>query len=70
LDKGADVNARNGHGGTPLMWAAVYGHEEAAQLLLSRGADASLKDNDGNTAADWAVRNKRAEVVQVLRRKR
>ena len=31
---------------------------------------ASLKDNDGNTAADWAVRNKRAEVVQVLKRKR
>jgi ankyrin repeat protein len=70
LDKGAGVNAKNKHGGTPLMWAAVYGHQDAAQLLLSRGADASLKDNDGNTAADWAVRNKRAEVVQVLKRKR
>ncbi len=38
-------------GGTPLMWAAVFGHDDAARLLLSRGADASLKDNDGITAA-------------------
>jgi uncharacterized protein len=52
------------------MWAAVYGHQDAAQLLLSRGADASMKDNDGITAAEWAVRNKRENVVLLLRGKR
>ncbi|HKS09641.1 MAG TPA: ankyrin repeat domain-containing protein [Pyrinomonadaceae bacterium] len=70
LDKGADANAKNKQGGTPLMWAAVFGHEEAARLLLSRGADASLKDNDGITAAEWAARNKRDNVVQLLRGRR
>jgi len=69
LDKGADPNAKNNQGGTPLMWAAVYGHPQAVSLLLSRGADASMKDNDGITAAEWAVRNKRDDVVQVLRGK-
>ena len=52
------------------MWAAVYGNDEAARLLLNRGADASLKDNDGITAAQWAVRNKRDSVVALLRGKR
>ena len=70
LDKGADLNVKNKQGGTPLMWAAVYGHQDAAQLLLSRGADPSLKDNDGITAAEWAARNKRENVVLLLRGKR
>ncbi|HJT66709.1 MAG TPA: ankyrin repeat domain-containing protein [Pyrinomonadaceae bacterium] len=70
LDKGADPNVKNKQGGTPLMWAAVYGHQDAARLLLSRGADAALKDNDGITAADWAARNKRENVVLLLRGKR
>ena len=70
LDKGADPNVKNNQGGTPLMWAAVYGNQDAAQLLLSRGADPSLKDNDGITAAEWAARNKRENVVLLLRGKR
>jgi ankyrin repeat protein len=70
LEKGADPNVKNKEGGTPLMWAAVYGHQDAAQLLLNRGADASLKDNDGVTAAEWAARNKRDNVVSLLRGKR
>jgi len=53
-----------------LMWSAVYGHDDAVRLLLSRGADASLKDSDGVTAAEWAVRNKREKVVQLLKHKR
>ena len=70
LDKGAEPNVKNKQGGTPLMWAAVYGNQDAARLLLSRGADASLKDNDGITAAEWAARNKRENVVLLLRGKR
>jgi uncharacterized protein len=70
LEKGADPNVKNKQGGTPLMWAAVYGHQDSARLLLSRGADASLKDNDGITAAEWAARNKRDNVVLLLRGKR
>ncbi|MBI5252378.1 MAG: ankyrin repeat domain-containing protein [Desulfomonile tiedjei] len=39
LDKGADVNARDKFGRTPLHWAAYKGHVEAMKSLLSRGAD-------------------------------
>jgi ankyrin repeat protein len=67
LDKGAGPNVKNKQGGTPLMWAAVFGHTDAARLLLSAGANASLKDNDGMTAAEWAARNKRDNVVVLLR---
>ena len=70
LDRGADPNVKNNQGGTPLMWAAVDGNHEAAQLLLSRGAEAALKDNDGITAVEWAARNKRENVVLLLRGKR
>ena len=69
LDIGAQPNVKNKVGGTPLMWAAVFGNEAAARLLLSRGADASLKDVDGVTAFEWAVRNKREKVVVLLRGK-
>ena len=48
------------------MWAAVFGHEDAAQQLIARGADAALKDAEGMTALDWAVKNKREKVVALL----
>ena len=31
-----DVNARDSLGMTPLIWAAVYGHEEVVRLLLQK----------------------------------
>ena len=67
LARGADPNRPNWLGFTPLMWAAVYGHQEAAQLLLERGADPALKDNEGVTASAWAAKNKRDDVAQMLR---
>lgn len=39
LDRGANPNARGGHGLTPLAWAARGGQVAAIELLLSRGAD-------------------------------
>jgi ankyrin repeat protein len=67
LAKGANPNVKNKVGGTPLMWAAVYGNEAAARMLLEHGADASLKDEDGVTAAGWASKNKREELAKLLR---
>ena len=39
LKRGADVNATNRAGMTPLMMAASRGHLEAVKLLLEKGAD-------------------------------
>ncbi|KAG9943476.1 hypothetical protein KCU85_g8660, partial [Aureobasidium melanogenum] len=51
LEKGCDVNARNGHGCTPLhtYLSLKRGKENVVRLLLSRGADINVQDNDGDT---------------------
>ena len=45
LDKGADVNAKNESGVTPLLWAAWKGHKEVAELLIANGADVNTKES-------------------------
>ena len=55
LNRGADVNARDRFGDTPLMYAARNAHPFVAQTLLARGANPRLRDNFGLSAARWAV---------------
>ena len=43
LANGADVNASNMHGETPLHRAAWYGHKEVIQLLINNGAYANFR---------------------------
>jgi ankyrin repeat protein len=56
LAKGADVNARDNTGGTPLILAAFEGRTNAVQILLAHGADVNAKDNKGETALMAAKR--------------
>ena len=51
---GADVNAKNRDGTTPLQTAAIRGHKEFLQLLIANGADVNAKDWNGRTSLDWA----------------
>jgi len=46
---GADLNARNKYGLTPLHKAANWGHVDVARLLLEHGADPTVKDKHGMT---------------------
>lgn len=45
LSSGADVNAQDREGSTPLMCASEHGHTHIVRLLLETGrCDLSLKD--------------------------
>src|SRR5690606_33282171 len=54
LDAGADINARDGFGQTPLHGAAYRGWNETVRYLASRGADLFAADHDGHTPFDAA----------------
>ena len=64
---GADVNATNERGSTPLLEAARYGHEDICRVLIAAGANLKAKDNDGKTALMLAVQGDHEDVVRVLK---
>ena len=60
LEKGAELDARNTGGWTPLMVAAGNSSTpEIVQLLLEKGADALAKDKEGKKAIDHAQKNEK-----------
>lgn len=67
VECGADVNARQQSGATPLHAAAMNGNVEVAQLLLAHGADATTAHDDGRTAADFAAERGHDELARLLR---
>lgn len=67
LDKGANVNAREEEGETPLMYAAVEGHSNVVTLLLQRGAEINAVSQNNETAlARAAFSGKIAAVTALL----
>lgn len=70
LKSGADVNAQEPASGvTPLSWAALYGHAEAAKLLIENDADLEGANRDGARPLHAAAFLGRAEVVELLLKK-
>ena len=55
LKQGADANAKDARGVTPLMQAAIVGSPEAMKLLLDNGADPNLTNTAGSTALMFSV---------------
>ncbi|XP_055324952.1 putative ankyrin repeat protein RF_0381 [Sitodiplosis mosellana] len=57
IRKGADVNARNDQGYSPLHVAANKGNEIIAQMLLENGAKVNMETNNGTTPLTLAIKN-------------
>jgi ankyrin repeat protein len=66
LARGADVNACNGSGVTPLMVAAYHGRHEMVNALVEHGAELNAVDSDGLTAAMLADDAGHEEIVRTL----
>src|SRR3954454_6221134 len=55
LSAGAEVNAQNDFGATPLMWAIT--EPEKVRILVAAGADVNVKSKMGRTALFLAAAN-------------
>jgi ankyrin repeat protein len=67
LERGTEVDAKDEHGLTPLMWSARRGHVEVARALLLKGADLNAKDHHhGATPLIWAVHAGHVDIVRLL----
>lgn len=66
LSRGVDINARNQHGMTALMRAALDGHEGMVRALLEFGADPNITRNDKFTALALAAFFGHTETVRIL----
>lgn len=66
LQHGADPDARDSHGRTPLMDAAATGQLESVRTLLAAGAHAGLRANDNRTPLLDAVIGGQLDAARLL----
>jgi hypothetical protein len=66
LDRGADIEARDRNGYTPLLIAARNGTTDVLQVLLSRGAAPNARDKHGRTALHWTAELNRPQHLKLL----
>lgn len=66
LAHGADINARDGYGRTPLNLMASYGQIEPIRFLLKRGAQVNVKNQWGTTALMYAANSHYLDILKAL----
>lgn len=69
LDFGADPNARNAKGSTPLLLAAEVGHIKALRALLDDDADPNISNTGGTTALHRAAQSGHVACINLLVKK-
>ena len=66
IAKGANVNARNNKGETPLQMASNFGFSEGAELLVKLGAKVDEPNATGETPLIAATHRRDAALARVL----
>jgi len=67
IKEGADVNAVNKTGSTPLILAAQYSsNPDILQALIDNGASIDIQDKKGKRAIDYAEQNEALAGTSVL----
>jgi ankyrin repeat protein len=66
IERGADLNLRNGNGGTALMFATLFGRNNLVKILVEAGADQTIADVRGLTALHLAGQQGNEEAWALL----
>lgn len=66
LEAGADPNARNASGGTPLHTAGFTGNIAIIQMLLAAKADPTVADDKGQQPLDYARERGHSEAAALI----
>ena len=61
------INQADNNGFTPLIKAAIKGHEPIVRYLLELEADVMIRDRDDRLAIDYAIENNHQNIVQLLK---
>ena len=66
LGEGAEVDAQNDRGETPLILSILEGHADVVELLIARDADVMARNKRGLTPLHAAAYSGSAELAQLL----
>ncbi|EAX96059.1 ankyrin repeat protein, putative [Trichomonas vaginalis G3] len=66
INRGADLEARDEIGRTPLHLAARENCVESVKILLAHGANIFSRDDDGWCALDYAGSEGNVEILNIL----
>ena len=67
LGNGADIEAKDQGGKTPLISASESSQPEVMKLLLDKGADTNAKDKHNRTALKLAAEGSHTQIVELLK---
>ena len=67
IENGAEINAKNALGSTPIMTASRNGNVESVRILLAGKADVNVRNKEGETAVRLAMEESHQEIIDLLK---